>query len=208
MNAGPTSARVYEALRQRLMDRAWVPGTKLDPPTLAEEMLSSTTPVRDALHMLAGEDLVVIHPQGGFACVTINEPGLVDLYAWNGEVLNLALRKHNAGPPVAHATATGDSPEHLAERTALLFQSIADSSSNVEHAAAIKRINARLHGARQVEAMVLSHVRQELDAIELCHANRDLENLRRGLARYERRRKLHAAGVVRGLYRGIASDGT
>ncbi|MDR3438112.1 GntR family transcriptional regulator [Telmatospirillum sp.] len=205
MNAGQTSARVYEALRRRLMERAYTPGARLDPQLIADELASSTTPVRDALHVLAGEELVQLGPHGGFACAMIDEPGLVDLYAWSSAVLNLALRdrKRVMAAPVE---AKGEiSSESLAVRARELFQAMADASANIEHGRAMRRINARLHGARLTEATIFQDATEELDDIAQCYAAHDLPDLRRRLGRYWRRRRLVAARVVRQLYRTSTS---
>ena len=62
MNSGPTSERVYGALRERILANVFAPGARLDPAVLASELASSVTPVRDALHLLAGEQLVEVRP--------------------------------------------------------------------------------------------------------------------------------------------------
>src|SRR3546814_6150334 len=86
MNAGLTSERVYEGLRQRILDREFRPGDRLDPSALAEVLNSSVTPVRDALHNLTGAGLVETRTSEGFNLPQIDEPGLQDLYAWNAEI--------------------------------------------------------------------------------------------------------------------------
>src|SRR3546814_94230 len=70
-----------------------------DPAVLAELLASRVTPVRDALHMLAGEGLVEARTSGGFHLPSIDEPGLEDLYAWAGEVAALAIRAWPRGKP-------------------------------------------------------------------------------------------------------------
>src|SRR3546814_20965129 len=96
MNAGLTSERVYEGLRQRILDREFRPGDRLDPSALAEVLNSSVTPVRDALHNLTGAGLVETRTSEGFHLPHIDEPGLQDLYAWHAEILSLALRSRRA----------------------------------------------------------------------------------------------------------------
>lgn len=97
MNAGPTSTRIYDSLRTWILDRGFRPGSRLNPTLLADALSSSVTPVRDALHLLAGEELVTAAASGSFAMPLIDEPGLIDLYLWNGQVLELALRDQTRG---------------------------------------------------------------------------------------------------------------
>src|SRR3546814_2721046 len=99
MNSGHTAERVYDAIKQRIMAHEFRPGDRLDPAVLAELLASSVTPVRDALHMLAGEGLVEARTSGGFHLPSIDEPGLEDLYAWAGEVAALAIRAWPRGKP-------------------------------------------------------------------------------------------------------------
>ena len=92
MNAGPTSERIYIALKQLIFERRFRPGEKLDPGRLADELGSSVTPVRDALHVLAGEGLIETRISEGYALPLIDEPGLKDLYRWCSGVFQLAVR--------------------------------------------------------------------------------------------------------------------
>jgi DNA-binding GntR family transcriptional regulator len=92
VNAGPTSERVYAALKRLILARRFRPGEKLDPGRLADALGSSVTPVRDALHLLTGEGLVEMRTSDGYAIPLIDEPGLRDLYRWSAAVLQLAAR--------------------------------------------------------------------------------------------------------------------
>lgn len=201
MNSGATAERVYDALRQRIMSHAFRPGARLDPAALAETLSSSVTPVRDALHLLTGEGLVTTRTGDGFHLPAIDEPGLIDLYAWTAEVLGLALRAWPKGE-------TGDDPqerpgesEDIAARTAALFGQVACHSANVEHGQAISSLNARLHAVRTVEAHVLDGSSEELDAVEASLTAGDARELRGLVVAYHRRRRRHAAEIVRAVYR-------
>jgi DNA-binding FadR family transcriptional regulator len=205
MNGGPTTTRVYDVLRRRIMERGYAPGARLDPQAVADELASSTTPVRDALHVLAGEELITLNPNGGFFCAVVDEPGLVDLYAWNDAVLNIVLRDRKQDPPVPATWVGTLSPELVAERARSLFQSMADASHNIEHGRVMRRINARLHGARQIETTLFPDAIEELESIAHCYSALDLPELRRRLGRYGRRRQIHAGEVVRQLYRAAPS---
>lgn len=202
MNAGATAERAYDALKRRVRDAALRPGERLDPSALAEELSTSVTPVRDALHRLTGERLVETRISDGFHMPVASEPALQDLYDWSAQILLLALRADNAaargdgviaGPAHGGATAV--------DRTEALFEGIAARSGNAEHAAAVRSINDRLHGCRLVETHVLEGVSDEVDALIALAQQDDVTALRKALTAYHRRRRRVAPELVRLLYR-------
>jgi DNA-binding GntR family transcriptional regulator len=144
MNAGVTSERVYDALKHRLIRGMFRPGDRLDPTVIGHALSSSVTPVRDALHILSGERLVATRTGEGFHVATLDAPALEDLYAWNGQVLDLALRSTTSWPPEWEGEATD-----YADRVAHLFGSIVSATGNAEHRATIDSLNDRLHAARR-----------------------------------------------------------
>jgi DNA-binding GntR family transcriptional regulator len=194
VNAAPVFDRVYGGLRTMLRQGAAAPGARLDPAALASTLVASITPVRDALHRLAGERLVEATADG-FQVPVLSEPDLRDLYAWNHQLLLLALRtspRSRAGfvePPPAEA--------HSAEIAESLFAAVARASGNREQLLAIEALNDRLHAVRRAELGVLAQVGQELaDMLEA-----DLRTLRGLLGRYHRRRMAAVPDIVRALYR-------
>ena len=92
VNSGTTSQRVLNAIRRRILARSYLPGARLDPAVLAQDLFSSITPVRDALNVLTGSGLVETGINEGFHIPNIDEPALKDLCSWNLEVLLLAIR--------------------------------------------------------------------------------------------------------------------
>jgi DNA-binding transcriptional MocR family regulator len=200
MNSGATSERVYDALKRRILHRRVRPGARLDPAVLADALISSVTPVRDALHMLTGEGLVETAIGEGFHLPQVDEPGLKDLYAWNSSVLSLASRDWRR-PPARSPDITPDQPGDSADRAAALFLRIAQHSINAEHARAIATANDRLHAARMVEEALLSEIDLELAAIATAVEHDDAPALRQLLSAYHRRRIRVAAEIVRQLYR-------
>ncbi len=198
MSAGPVSDRVYTSLRQRVLGRHYRPGARLDAAQLAAELVSSSTPVRDALHRLAGETLIEVRTGDGFYLPALDEPGLVDLYRWSGDLMMLAT-KTGAGRLVAPPQHRSD--QSHAARTAQLFAAIAARSDNVEHGQAIERIGARLFAVRLVESEVHPDVEAELGWLADLQRIPDPRPLRKALLRYHARRVRDASAVVRRLYR-------
>lgn len=197
MNSGPTAERVHEALKARIMGREFRPGERLDPALLAASLASSVTPVRDALHLLTGEELVETRVNGGFHVPGLDEPALNDLYDWAAALLGLAIR---SWPRKAEPTPDGVNGD-IAERTAALFLAIARCSANSEHARAVERLNARLHAVRLVEPQVLGTSEDELAELAAAAREGAKERLRRGVTAYHSRRRRAAAAIVRAVYR-------
>lgn len=198
MNSGQTSERAYDTLRRHILTRRFRPGDRLEPAPLAEALGSSVTPVRDALHVLAGEGLVERRTSDGFHLPQITEPELADLYRWNADLLQLAIRNRDVP---ADAIAADIAPAELADAAAHLFERIALRSDNLEHARAIRAASARLHPARMVEPMLFEDIEAELaNLAEICDRG-DGSALRRSITAYHRRRWRAAAELVRRLYR-------
>lgn len=196
--AGPTAERIYEAVKACVLRGAFRPGARLDPAVLADRLGSSVTPVRAGLNILVGEGLVETGTGEGFHVPLIDEPALKDRYAWNAEILALALRK-----PGEQATAGAIAKEtgNIAVRTASLFFGIARWSPNLEHGRAVALMNDRLHAARVAEAGVLDGIEVELDEIAVVAGGHDAARLRPMIARFHRRRIRSAAVILRQLYR-------
>jgi len=196
--AGPTAERIYEAVKAHVLRGAYRPGARLDPAVLADRLGSSVTPVRAGLNMLVGEGLVETGTGEGFHVPLIDEPALKDRYAWNAELLGLALRKPAAAPTTGLAAEDVGS---TAVRTATLLLGIARRSPNLEHRRAVFVMNDRLHAARVAEAAVLDGIDVELDELADAAACQDAARLRPMITRYHRRRIRSAAVILRQLYR-------
>jgi DNA-binding GntR family transcriptional regulator len=78
-HSGPTTKqqRVYETLRERILNGAYGPGFRLVIAAAAVELAVSTVPVREAIRRLEAEGLVVYRPNVG-AQVAPAEPGLFE----------------------------------------------------------------------------------------------------------------------------------
>lgn len=200
MNAGATAERVLEALRWQIMNREFRPGDRLDPAQLAIALASSVTPVRDALHLLAGEELVETRMGSGFHMPALDEPGLEDLYDWSAQLLALAIRCWPQGLEVDE-TGASDDMSALATMVANMFALVARRSTNSEHGRAIGRLNARLHAVRCVEPRVLENTKVEFDELRDAVTAAKRAAARRLIAAYHRRRRRAAAEIVRAVHR-------
>lgn len=65
------AAPVYDAIKERIMDQIFPPGSRLNIDALSAELEVSPTPVREALARLAAEGLVTFEPFKGYS---VNPP--------------------------------------------------------------------------------------------------------------------------------------
>lgn len=198
MNPGATSERVYDALKGRIMAGEALPGEKLDPATFAGQLNSSVTPVREALHRLAGERMVDARTSEGFFTPTVNEPGLRDLYAWNEALLKIVVRAWPKERPKHQADALS---VDIGRATAEFFDLFALGSTNREHAYQIDLANDRLATARAAERRILGDLESELRALAVSFDNDPTANLLKLVAAYHRRRRSETPAIVRAMYR-------
>lgn len=191
MSPGPTFERVYLALKTQLASARFAPGEHLDPSHLGDELGASITPVRDALHRLVGERLVEAPRNDGFRVPAPTEAQLRDLYGWNRELLEVALRRVAAARAATVSQLGGQEPECLMDvkGPAGLFKAIAVASGNSEHEATIISLNDRLAALRVSEERLFKDWEAELDGLRRSHAEGDLRELRRAISSYHRRRQ-------------------
>jgi hypothetical protein len=204
MNSGPTSERVFDALRHRLLTRVYRPGQRLEPAVLAQDLTTSITPVRDALHLLAGRGLVVIGTGEGFHVGHIDAPALADLYLWNLGVLVLSLRSWPRALDCNDNDAADDDglAHDPASQIASVCTDISQLSLNAEHRLAIESLNDRLHPIRIAEFGVIEAPQSEIFALRAALHQHDARGLQKLLASYHRKRLRKAAEIVRAHYRG------
>lgn len=76
-----TTAQVYEALRRKILDHSIPPATKVNIHHISQEFGVSPTPVREALRLLQGDNLLVATSNKGYATTEILDPqGVRDLF--------------------------------------------------------------------------------------------------------------------------------
>jgi DNA-binding GntR family transcriptional regulator len=185
-----TFERVYAAIKQRLRQGAYRPGSRLEPAILSDELNASVTPVRDALHRLTGERLVEAPRHEGFRAPMVTETLLRHLYAWHLDLLLLAVMKRRPMAVAEQIVAKNErsqSPAH--ERANAAFVALARSAGNPEHAAAVETVTERLEPAQRFEAMFLDETEAETAEIIRSLQADDRTALRRALVRYHRRRQ-------------------
>ncbi|TPW27344.1 FCD domain-containing protein [Martelella alba] len=93
MAAASRTAKVYEALRQALLDSVYPPGGKLAIIHLAEHYGVSAGAIREALSRLTSDRLVVCQPQRGFIAAPVSAGDLIDLTEVRIEIETRCLRR-------------------------------------------------------------------------------------------------------------------
>lgn len=183
MNAGSTFERVYRAVREDILRGAYRPGEVLEPKRIGAEHFASVTPVRDALHRLAGERLIEASPHDGFRMPLLTENGLRELLRWQ-ELLaltSLRLTTATAGVEIAEAIRETD-------RSRRIFAAIAGLSGYLELQIAMVSVIDRLEPLGHIERRFLFDLDEELGQLEGALAAIDFASLRHELGRYRLRR--------------------
>lgn len=206
MNAGATSERIHETIRERILSAQLHPGDRLDPASLACALAASTTPVREALCRLVGEGLVETRPGSGFHLPLLDEPGLRDRIAWSRSLSLLALREAPPEhlPRIAREPdreAGADPSEYYAQEVARRLEGLARASGNCEIVDTMARTNARLHAVRMGEPALFEDTAEELGRLDAALREADTRRLARHLNTWHRRRERHAGQLVRLRYR-------
>lgn len=198
-----TAERLYRDLKRHIIIGIFPPGRVLVTSHIADHLGTSVTPVRDALHQLVGNGLIVAHGGGGFIVPAMDQERMGHLYKWHGEVMGIIIRHvecpqdigdfpQGAGkPPSAH---------DIAESAAMLFERLASLSTNPEHGAVIEVLGARLHLMRRHEH-VLGRTHGELTSLWHNVRSRNKAKARTALWHYHRRRLLSLDKIYRAMAR-------
>jgi DNA-binding GntR family transcriptional regulator len=122
----PLAASLAAVLRERILTGAYVPAERLREVALQHEFSVSNGPIREALHLLAAEGLVMRQERRGVCVIDLSSTELVNLFEIRIGLLELAAelaaRRTGAGfatqiEPIMtemhQATARGDVEAHL-----------------------------------------------------------------------------------------------
>lgn len=150
---------VYERVKARVVAREFPPGRRIQPEPLAERLLVSSTPVREALIRLAAERVIVKIPKAGFFAKELSVSELTDLYNLQSLLLDWSLRLSSNGDgawnglkPPKHISDMREgasiSPQTAVAITEDLFVGISNRSGNVDVVQIVRNINDRTRFAR------------------------------------------------------------
>lgn len=130
------SERIYEAIRDAILDGTLEPGSRINLSRTAQELGASETPVREALKRLESERLVRVEPHAGFVVTDVSIADLIE---------NLVLRRE-IEPLATCLAAEAMSDEDIKELRALVKEmgDQAQSEDWVSYAATNKRFHHAL----------------------------------------------------------------
>ncbi len=183
----------YEAIRRRLMQGHWSPGTRLEAARIADQLHVSVTPVRDSLYRLTGERMVDFEHGEGFHVPRTTESALRAMLELHLVLLLAALARQDRTKSVSTKIDNDGS-----DRFGLLFRVIARRSGNGELAASAIALGDRLHPFRAFDAGIFDNTKEELEKLEAAFSkDSGGEEIRRLLAHYHERRALQAEAYIR-----------
>ena len=79
-------------LRERVLEGIYAPGSRLQEFALANDLNVSRTPIRDALRVLASEELLVYYPNRGYVVRDVGLQDALDAYEVRANLEGLACR--------------------------------------------------------------------------------------------------------------------
>lgn len=134
------SAWLVEHLRQSLLDGEYPPGSRLNEVHLSRQLHLSRTPVRAALHVLAGEGLLRHRANKGFTVREFSLSELVDAYELRALAEGLAARF------AAERGVSDQSCEVLRRALAEGDRTLARRSNRERQRSTYAHINEMFHG--------------------------------------------------------------
>ncbi|GGB72825.1 GntR family transcriptional regulator [Blastomonas aquatica] len=183
----------YEAIRRRLMQGHWPPGTRLEASKIADQLHVSVTPVRDSLYRLAGERMVDFEHGEGFHVPRMTESALRNMLELH-LVLILAAVATQSSSPIAPLDGENDSSDGFGS----LFREIARRSGNTELTIAVTGLGDRLLPIRIADVAVLDDTAEELGRLETAlSGSGGLPEIRMVLLHYHERRARQADAYIR-----------
>lgn len=132
---------VIKQLREMLIEGAIRPETHLHEAALAEKMGVSRTPVRDALRVLANENLLNYSPNRGYTVKTFGLQDILDAYDVRGVLEAMACRVCSER---GLSAATASALQHIIEQSTALMQSVEWDTTRQQ---AWRKLNSDFHFA-------------------------------------------------------------
>lgn len=132
---------VYRILWDRILDRELHPGEKLSDLRLSEELGVSRTPVREALHRLVQDGVVIAEPNRGFFVASYDRSDIEEIYELRAALETFALR----------SAAVSVSPEQFRwaldelERVQEIIQNAEDDETRTDAAFAFLEVDRSFH---------------------------------------------------------------
>jgi DNA-binding GntR family transcriptional regulator len=156
-NGRLTTAQVYEALRRKILDHTIPPATKVNIHHISQEFGVSPTPVREALRLLQGDNLLVATSNKGYATTEVLDlDGVRDLFEFRlllePWAASIAASNRLANPAqilsdeLESFDANADSIQHaLISHDSRFHRAILESTNNQSVIKAFEQSHCHLH---------------------------------------------------------------
>jgi DNA-binding GntR family transcriptional regulator len=154
------ASHVYSKLKQLLVNYRFKPDTQLHPAKLAGRLNVSSTPVREALHRLAAEHLLMSIPNKGFYAKVLALEEMTELFVLSNVLLQHAIAAshpplNGAQAPALPASLAGpiqvDHAPSVAQFIEEAFSRVAGLSRNQSLSVMIRNFNDRTHYIRTLD---------------------------------------------------------
>ena len=151
----PLRHAVTDAIRDRIVDGTYPPGSRLYEESVATELGVSRNPIREAFQVLAAEGFVVLEPRRGASVASIDAHRAAEIFEVRGALEGLVAE-------LAAAKRTGGAVDELRSIIAE-GQQVADAGE----LARLPRLNTRFHGqlAAMADNGLLSTLLDQLSGI-------------------------------------------
>ncbi|WP_058833576.1 GntR family transcriptional regulator [Luteimonas abyssi] len=181
------SQRVYRLVRRAIQSGRFLPGQRIDPATLADELATSDMPARLALYRLVGKGLLDHHVRGGMYLPLPTEIALRDRYDWMRRLLDMAC---DIGPAPFRLETRQIEIGHddVIKQTWQVFDAIARATGHASLHDELKRCNDWLAPIRRAKHHLIDDTFGELVRLNRHWQQRDLPRLKRALRDYHERR--------------------
>jgi len=190
--------RIFESQLEKLLSGAFAPGTRIDANVIAAIEHVSPTPVRCALHRLAGAGFLVSHAKEGFFTPRCMEQDLREAYDCCAALLEIAISRaeKQRAPKVRKNISQADGKEALALQTEKCFREIMALCANSRLLEMFDRVNLQLRPARLMEDRWIANGDGELRRIERAFQLLVFADLKKRVGAYHRRRQRFVAKIV------------
>jgi hypothetical protein len=197
---------VYGALRAKVVDGTFSPGSQIKVNEAAAELRTSTTPVREALSRLVGEELLEDRRRVGFFVPVPSAYELLDLFLLSELCLTAAVRgtAHSPRPRLPGQPPDPDGASRAqfeCDPAAQVFSSLLERSNNYALMQTGARTLDRLAAARRAERLVFGREGEGVDAVLRHLPGGDPGHLVSALRAYHRLRRAHAEPLAFALAR-------
>lgn len=157
------SQRAYARLREMAMNYRFRPGQRLNEVELARELEVSRTPLREAMHRLVSEGLLVAVAGRGFQARPLDVKEVFDLYearlALETAIVTFACDRAtpewcdgmDAYLDASVAEQESAPLEHLLELDEGFHERVAEVTGNLELLRMLRNVNARIHFFRWID---------------------------------------------------------